>query len=86
MHAQIVGADAHALGAVKRHGPKIRRGEAVFFDNLPLGFYEGGGVVGDFHVEDVRRTQQAVGVILQAENRGSVVGLVGAHPSNTPRP
>ena len=78
VHAQVVGAQAHALGAVEAHGPDVAGLEAVLADHGEHGLVDGVLVPGQRHAEDAGGAEQAVGVRLQAEDRGAALRAVGA--------
>ena len=80
MHLQVVGAQSHAFGAVKRHGSQIRRIQAVFLDGGQTGGVDRLGIVGELHVENLRRVPQPRRVVLQPEDRRALRRLVGADP------
>ncbi len=86
MGLQVFGAQAHAFGTVETHGADVARFELVVAHHVFGGLVERRLVVRHFHAEDVGRTEQPIGVLAQAEDRGAAVGLVRAHAFEYPHP
>ena len=72
-------AQAHPLGADKTQRAHVRRLQPVLAHHRALGLVQRVLVVGYLHVEDMRRAEQPVGVLVQTEDRRALLGLVGAH-------
>jgi len=78
MCADRSGGDAHGLGTVEDDRPDVAGFERVGAHHFLLRFKQGFLVIRHFHLEDVGRIEQAVGVLFEPENGGALVGLVGA--------
>ena len=86
MGFQHVGTDTHALGTIERERPQIGAGQSVLFYNGNLCIVQGFGIVGNLHTENMGRPEESVGMVLQTENSGSPVGLIGAYAFEHPQP
>ena len=64
VHLGALGRNAHFLGAVEGQRAQVARFEIVGADDFLLGFVQVLGRVGHLHLEDVGRTEQALGVLL----------------------
>src|SRR5690606_8034989 len=77
MYFQVVSTNAHAFGTVEHQRPHVggfqivvtHRGAARFVD-----FFFG---VGNLHAHDVGGVKQTIGMRLQTEDGGALVGVVG---------
>jgi hypothetical protein len=78
VHLGALGRNAHLFRAVEGERTQVAGFEIVGADDFLLRFVQFLGRVGHLHLEDVGRTEQALGVLLQAENRRAALGLVGA--------
>src|SRR5207244_7249476 len=71
--------DAHRMRSIEDQRAQIAGIELVLPHAILLGFVELVLAVRNLHREDLCRTEQTVGVIAQAEDRGTVDGLVAAY-------
>src|SRR5690606_20916814 len=77
---QVVSAQSHTFGAVKRHGAQVGFVEAIFTHHLAMGFVDLLLRPGHSHAHDVGGVEQAIGVFFQAEYAAAfVAGVIGAH-------
>jgi len=83
VHFQVVGTQAHAFGAQERHGAQVGFVQVVFTNRGTLGFVDLILAERHFHVQNVSRAEQAVGMLFQAENRRAVRGVVRTHAFKT---
>ncbi len=79
VHGRADRRHAHLLRTVERDRPDVAGLVLVGAHHFLLRFDERFPAVGDLHHVDVRRVEQALGVVLQPEDRGAFDGLVGAH-------
>jgi len=73
-----LGRNAHLLGAVEGQRAEVAGFQIVGADDFLLRFVQFFLREGHLHLEDVGRTEQAFGVLLEAENRGATLGFIGA--------
>ena len=79
MDFEIVGTQSHPFRAVETHGAQVGGIQIVFFDRSNLCCVEGVLIPGNIHTQDMGRLKQTPGMILQAENGGAFICMVGAH-------
>jgi hypothetical protein len=80
MRADRGGGDAHCLGAIEHDRPDVARFQVVGAYHFLLCLEQRFLVIGHLHLEDVRRVEQAVGMLFETEYGGAVFGPVGADP------
>ena len=80
-HLHIIGLRRHAeLGrAIISHRAEIARMQIVGFHHIDVRLVDFVLRVGQLHAEDFGRVKQALGVLLQAENRRAFGGFISAH-------
>ena len=71
--------DAHLLRAVEGDRPHVAGLVPVGAHHLELRLHQALARIRDLHHVDVGRVEQAIGVLLQAEDGGADLGLVRAH-------
>ncbi len=76
MDFQVVGAQTHAFGAIETHGADIGAVQLILDQRLALRPVDVVFVKRHRHIHDMRGTEQAVGVFLHPENRGTLAGMV----------
>jgi hypothetical protein len=74
-----LGADAQFLVADPGQRAKVAALQLVFAHHGALRFVDLFLGERDFHAQDLGAVEQALGVLLQAENGGAIDGVVGAH-------
>ena len=79
MDIEVVRPQPHALGAVEAHGPDVGRLQVVLAHGGELRLVDGVAVVGHLHAQDMGGAEQALGMLLQAEDGRALLGLVGPH-------
>ena len=79
VHGVALGADAQFFAADPHQRANVGTAEFVFAQYLLVGLVELLLAEGNLHAQDFGAVEQALGVLLQAENGGAFVGLVSAH-------
>ena len=80
MGLEVVGAQAHALRAQKTHGPNVSLIQVVCSHHLTLRCVQGLFVEGHIHPQNMRRSKQTIGMLLEPKNRSAVGSFVRTHP------
>jgi len=79
VHLGTLGADAHFLGAQPDQRTQVAAFQVVGLDHVDLRLHQLVKLEGHGHAQDLGAVEQTLGVLTQTENRGALVGLVGAH-------
>jgi hypothetical protein len=80
MDFQVIRAQAHAFRTVKCHRAKVGFGQAIFTHNALVCFVDNIFAEGHFHTHDMRRTEEAIRMLLHTENASAKAWtIIGAH-------
>ncbi len=79
VHPRALGRHAHFFGAVEHEGTQVAGFQLVFAHDHPLGFVDRVAIERHGDLVDVRRIEEPVGVVFEAEDGGAERGAIGAH-------